>query len=611
MSQAATDFTKLGFAKTFVLPALWIFLIPTLSLLFFLHAQNRYDSEAKDSMLRGIAADRTMNAQERAEAEKKVREVPLSSMIHVPEMARQLPSSVVRDYTFFYWMIRVSFWSIVSAVGVFAVVGLCVVLSMRSQWIQYLCLSIGWHVLRIYGALQAIAQGVMLVALSYWVTALWMNFYAPKLIFLAAAVAALAVFALIVAIFRWPKSDFTLEGKLITDRDAPQLAADLRSICSKMNTTVPDQIIAGIDDNFFVTEQPVLLDGKKYKGRTLYISLALLKQLQTGEATAVLAHEMAHFSGNDTLYSRRIAPLLIRYGNYLQALANGGVTRPIYYFMVCFRALFEVSLGKLSREREFRADRLAAEMTTPNDLAGALLRIVAYSKYRANVESELFGTDKMLEAADVGQRVERGFPQFAVSFAREPDLGTRATAHPFDSHPPLTERLNAVGVALNPETALSMLGSAGECGWYNHIPNAGELESQQWQVYEERFKSFHEQTLPFRLLPDTDEEREIVAKAFPQVVIEGLDGPLTVDYLQMMHPTWNEPLQFKHVSNLNLDDNGILTIQYTQPVARKEKLKTKRFKNAQQVVDTIGRYFFRYQSAAEWIKQKQAGSGKE
>src|SRR5690606_26876528 len=103
------------------------------------------------------------------------------------------------------------------------------------------------------------------------------------------------------------------------------------------------------------------------------------------EADAVLLHELAHFSGEDTLYSQRISPLLMRFQNYLEGLYAGVVARPVFYFAVLFRALYEISLGKLSREREFRADRLAAERTSPQDMAHALLRITAYSQYRASV----------------------------------------------------------------------------------------------------------------------------------------------------------------------------------------------------------------------------------
>ena len=75
-----------------------------------------------------------------------------------------------------------------------------------------------------------------------------------------------------------------------------------------------------------------------------------MRVLQGAEADAVMAHEMAHFSGQDTLYSKKISPLLSRYGLYLQALYAGGISRPVYYYMLCFRGLFEISLRRLGRQ---------------------------------------------------------------------------------------------------------------------------------------------------------------------------------------------------------------------------------------------------------------------
>ena len=77
------------------------------------------------------------------------------------------------NFATFRWMIRLSVLSILASIAVFALAGLCVLLSLRSQRSQYLSLSIGWQVLRIYAALQTAVQGIMLVALSFWMTALW------------------------------------------------------------------------------------------------------------------------------------------------------------------------------------------------------------------------------------------------------------------------------------------------------------------------------------------------------------------------------------------------------------------------------------------------------
>lgn len=602
MSATPNDLTRYKFAKTFVLPGLSVFLVPILSLCFFVYGQDRIDRDAREAILKNIHKDSLLSPNAKAQLSEFYEKVPFSELATHSEFAQNLDTRTKFDFFTFRWMIRISKWSILAGVLVFAVGGICVALSLRSQFVQYLSLSIGWHVLRIFSALQTIAQGTMLVALSYWVTALWFNVYVPKLIGIVAILAVVAMFMVIKAIFTTPHAEFVVGGKVIDKDQSPKLWERLQVICDKVGTSPPDQVIAGIDDNFFVTENPVTVQGKNYDGRTLFISLALLKQLHSAEADAILAHEMAHFSGNDTLYSRKISPLLQRYGHYLQALSDGGAL-PILYFMLCFRALFELSLGALSRKREFRADKIAADTTSANDMAGALLRTTAYSRYRTNVENDLFNNERALESANISERVERGFPKFAVGFASDPQLASAETSHQFDSHPPLQIRLEAVGLPKLSDAAQSLLTQPGDGGWYQNIENADEIEREQWKQFEESFRALHEQSLPYRFLPQTDQERTIVVRAFPEMLFEGKDGTLIVDYLQIQSATWAEPVLISELRNLELDDYGLLTIDLA-PIGKKLTLKTAQFPDKQLVIDTIGRYYGRYITALEYLKFK-------
>lgn len=462
MTAPQNEFTKLGFTKTFILPAMWIFLVPALSWMFFLHAQSRFDAQALESILQQIRIDQKLSEQERAQATEFYTKVPVSKLMTNPEFAAQTDPTARFNYATFRWMIRLSYLSIAAGITVFVVAGILVLLSFRSPFIQYISLLAGWHVLRIYSALQTIVIGVQLVALSFWVTALWMNFYSVKLIGVAGILSVMGVGAVLIAIFTRPRTEQTVEGTILERDAAPRLWEELSSICAKVGVNPPDQVIAGIDDNFFVTEHPITMNGTRLTGKTLYVSLPLLKQLHATEADTILAHEMAHFSGQDTLYSKRISPLLLKYQAYLKGLHEGGISLPVFHFMVCFRVLFELSLNSLSRKREFRADSIAAKVTSPRDSAGALLRTMAYSKFRQSVEMDLFKQTEAMEKADVSARVEQGFLDYAEKFASDPEIGKMETAHPFDSHPPLSQRLGAVGIELDENVARSLLTSKGD-----------------------------------------------------------------------------------------------------------------------------------------------------
>jgi Zn-dependent protease with chaperone function len=431
--------------------------------------------------------------------------------------------------------------------------------------------------------------------------------YSVKLVLIAAVFAVIAVGAVIAAIFKRIDTTSTVNGKVIDKTVALPLWRGLNAICAKIGTPPPDQVVVGIDDNFFVTEHPVTVDGKTFRGRTLYVSLSLLKHLNGAEADAVLAHEMAHFSGDDTMYSKKISPLLRRYGAYLETLYTTGVTRPIFYFMNCFRALFELSLSKLSRQREFRADRIATETTSPRDFSGAMLRIAAFSKFRTNVEQELFMQERALQAANISQQIGAGFQSFARRFAAEHDARELSTSHPFDTHPPLVERLSAVGVPLTPQHADEILATPGDGRWYQRIDNAQEIEQQQWQEFENQFREYHEATLAYRFLPDTDEERAIVVKAFPEAVFDGLSGALTLDCEGMHFPAWPAPIQYQEVSQFALNE-GILEIKHGPAGKQKQKLRVKDLHRREEAIDAINRYYGRYMHAAAYKEQKRIAS---
>ncbi len=604
MSDAQRKFSSIGFAKTFVLPGFLIFLVPVGSLFFFLHAQHWFDKLARDQVLAEIRADAALSPEDRERAIAHFTQHSMSELIQNEEFASNVTSQARFDYATFRWMIRLSAISIAAAIVVFLLVGLCVLFSLRSQRVQYLSLSAGWQVLRIYGALQTAAQGILLFALSYWVTALWLQHYSMKLVLLAAVFAVVAVGAVVAAIFKRIDTTWTMEGKVIRNTISMPLWDELNALCAKLGTAPPDQIIAGIDDNFFVTEHPVTIDGNTLRGRTLYVSLALLKHLNGAEADAVLAHEMAHFSGEDTVYSTKISPLLRRYGTYLEALYKAGVTRPIFYFMHCFRAMFELSLSKLSRLREFRADRIATQATSPRDFAGAMLRIAAYSKFRNQVQQELFKQERSLEAANISQQIAEGFQSFARRFAAEYDAGALATSHPFDTHPPMVERLNAVGVQLTPQYAEQILATPGDGRWFQRILNAQEIEQKQWEKFENQFRDYHEETLPYRLLPETDEERAIVTQAFPNVFFDGLQGTMSLKYESIHFTGWPAPIPFREINQFVLNEKT-LEVKYGPGGKQKQKIPFKDFFRREEALEAINCYYGRHMHAAAYQQQKR------
>lgn len=617
------EFSRIGFAKTYVLPVLLILLVPGFSLWFFNSAVSRHDREILESVEKGLNADGKLSGEQRGQLLDLFRKVPISRllMLEVPELApiQKNFEKVSGTYAVFRWMIRISWICLITAVAAFALGGISVVLSLRSQVAQYWSLAAGWHVLKLISAMQVAGQGVLAVALSYWVTALWMESYSPKLVLCIALLALFAVWSILCAIFKTLDATFPLKGQILDPARADGLWARLGEMASTLQIAKPDQIVVGIDDNFFVTEHPVTIDGREHPGRTLFISLPLLKILEKDEADAVLAHELAHFSGQDTLYSRKISPILARYGEYLEALHKAPLARPVFYFMLCFRGLFELSLKRTGREREFRADATAVKLTSESSLANALLKTTAYSCYRASVENKLFDQEAVMESARIAAGINEGFPAFIGKGLKLEELGATGTSHPFDSHPPLLQRMEAVGIHLDATHRETVLLTGVQRSWHQEIAGADEIENAQWAAYEEAFRQVHEVSLAYRFRPDGEEQQRVVEKYFPPVCFEGASGArIALDFAQVHHSEWPEPIPLDKIEECKGDESfgkNYLCITHRAPGAGKSvtvKLCTSALPDGGSAfLDGFSNYYGRHLAAKEHRTRPRNGSTEE
>jgi Zn-dependent protease with chaperone function len=520
-------------------------------------------------------------------------------------------SNVQTRYAIFRWMKRIAWVCLAAGACAFVVAGLGVLFSIRSQNALYWSLRLSWTILRCFALIEVVGQGILVVALSFWVTAFWMEQYVPKLIILAAIMAFLAVAMLVKAIFQKLPGFTAFDGRLVKPEAAPDLWRRVKDMATKMATAPPDQLFVGIDDNFFVTEHTVNVGDTQYTGRTLFASLSLLKTLSRSEADAVLAHELAHFSGADTQYSRRTSPLLGKYFIYLQALYTGGLSRPVFYFMFFFWNLYQFSLNKIRREREFRADRLGADMTSAADIARALVKTSSYSRYRHKVQSTLFGKDENVETMDVFQRIENGFPAFIDECTSGSELAEAHTPHPFDSHPPLDGRIQNLG--LNSATMLkerSTLPAVADT-WFSAINGAANIEAEQWKAFESAFHKAHQENLAWRFKPEGESEIQHVRKYFPDIEFKTAKGvAATLDYEKVRLSDWEVPVFFSTVTKCKLEESfgrHRLVIEYHVDKKMTRKVSYKDLKRPDaDFLKTFQKYYGRHLTAKNYREQKAA-----
>ncbi|WP_171410310.1 MULTISPECIES: M48 family metallopeptidase [Myxococcus] len=549
-----------GFLRSYVLPALWLFALPLFGVWFSGHATGRFDTQVLAAVEQQIGRDTAVSEADRQAALDFYRAVPASMacLSGDPELAsyRNSLGKACADLNQFNWASLASWGLLALGLASTVVALLCGLAAFASRPFQFGSFVVGWLVLRVTSAIQVLGQGALLVWLSYWMTALWMERYFPKLIGIMAVLAGGAVFLVVVAIFRRPPSDFDVEAEAITEARAPELWACVRRLCERLQTAPPDNILAGIDANFFVTEHEVRVGERTLTGRTLFVSLSLLRLLERSEAEAVLAHEMGHLLGGDTGHSKRLAPKLAHFGHYLQQLYDGGMTRPVFYFMMAYRGLFELSLGRSRRASELAADRLAAGVTSGQDIARSLVKVGAYASFRDRVEAKLFAQDEQHQTVAIADRVAHGFSAYAQSDAVHDDLQGAVTPHPFDSHPPLAARMENVGAHLKPEDMVRLLLEPVTSSWADTVQDADAIEARLWGAYEACFAQAHDLSLAYRYEPSTEAERAHVEKHFPPLVFEGKEAGFDVqmDYAQVRYGEWEAPILFEQIASATTAD---------------------------------------------------------
>lgn len=355
-----------------------LFLVPVIAYGFVRYAIPDLDGKYLASIERSIDQEQRLSPVEKGERKAFFRALPPSQVCNhtAPEVARYRDGVCAPYSTMWQFNLvkQISGWTLLAGAVVLLVIAGLGALAFVNRHLEYLSFLAGWLLLIFASAAAVIVQGALLVWLSFWLTAFFFNVYAIKLIAIVAIGAAMAVFYAVYCLFKRPPRDTGVDGETVAQTEAPALWAHICDMAARSGTAPPQQIVAGIDTNFFVTEAPLATADETLQGRTLFVSLPLLRVLDGAEADAVLAHELAHFSGGDTAYSAALGPKLVQYDQYSAMMHAGGVTRFAYYLLRLYRVIFEFAHKRDSREREFVADRMAAKQVSARAIVTALIK---------------------------------------------------------------------------------------------------------------------------------------------------------------------------------------------------------------------------------------------
>jgi len=247
----------------------------------------------------------------------------------------------------------------------------------------------------------------------------------------------------------------------------PGLIAQIARVATRLGVRVPARIIVGMDVRAFVTRIPISLRGVEVlsAGETLYLPACALRILDDKQLEALLAHELAHFRGKDVAFTERFIPSFLTLRNAIETLTPDNSPAawwsvlpklPALLLMQSIAVVMAVAVARIRRARELEADRVGAEIESPEAFARALVkfsllmilwqpfraanaRYLATGRARSNICSDFIESSRLLLATAEGDHL-RGVV-----------LSSRLK-HPTDVHPPLADRIRALG--LDPDLVL-------------------------------------------------------------------------------------------------------------------------------------------------------------
>lgn len=254
------------------------------------------------------------------------------------------------------------------------------------------------------------------------------------------------------------KAETAVRGRAVSRAECATLWNEIDGVCESLDASAPDHVVLGLEPSFFVTEVPVQTFGERVTGRTIYLSLPLGRILSRDEFRAVLAHEMAHYLGEDTRFSRRFFPIYRGTATALAGLADDTLgysalaLLPAIAVLGFFFEAFSVAESTISRERELIADKVGAAVSGERAMASALVKVHAFSDAWDAVGELVVEavSEKRKLHANLSERFgEIVAGRAAASAESLKDLDGHRLPHPTDSHPPLGVRLDSLGLTVS------------------------------------------------------------------------------------------------------------------------------------------------------------------
>lgn len=274
-----------------------------------------------------------------------------------------------------------------------------------------------------------------------------------------------------------PSSAFL--GRALRRDDAPAVWAWVERLAAQIGAPVPDHIVIGVDQSFFVTSVDVALQpsGQVLTGRTLYLPLTYLSTLSQQEAAAIIGHELGHFSSRDTERGSEVGARFQLMCAHFSMISGedadpAWIERPAIWMTAQYLHHFQVAVHHWSRAQELVADRSGAQVAGERLFCQALLRVIA-------LDSEI---DRLLAERQQSNLIQALSEHLQRTPIRLNDsVLSRAIDHPFDTHPPTTLRLQQLGIELDDRLLAEATRRPSERDrqWFSHLTQNRQPEAHR------------------------------------------------------------------------------------------------------------------------------------
>lgn len=288
-----------------------------------------------------------------------------------------------------------------------------------------------------------------------------------------------------------PSDEQTINGVSIDLATETRLAKEIEAIAEVLGEPMPSVVYLIGDANAFVSER------KEGRGRRriLALGLPLLQMLTIAQFRAVLAHEFAHYYAGDTrmgpwVYEARrtlarVYENLGKNSSALRFIRRWGIVSVAYQLLMgglrAYWKLFMRATQAISRRQELRSDELACHIAGSEPLIAGLENI-----RRCSAGLGMYWNSFVAPIARGGFQPDlaSGFQEFMrtpqVIESTSEYLARQATItkpSPFDSHPPLSRRIEQARQINLPAPEGNGAKESNEQPMISLVENLGPLEA--------------------------------------------------------------------------------------------------------------------------------------